>query len=537
MLSIKNIMLSKTTIFLCSAIFATVFPVGAINTTYTEDGNLVVLTDKGYIKGVETPELRKFLGIPYAAPPVGNLRWRQTKPAAPWFGVRDASKFAPHCAQSAGAFIGEPSTSEDCLYLNVFTPKQAHGNQHAALDARDGRPVMVWIYGGGFTTGYSNGYDPTELVTNGDVVVVTINYRLGALGFLAHPALTAESPQHQASGNYSLMDQQEALRWVKRNIRRFGGDPNRVTIFGESSGGVSVHALLASPLSYDLFHRAIIQSGAFELETPTLAAAEARGLEVAAGAGCSDQTASCLRSLSVETLLAIPSPPNQTIVDGFVLPRSVREAYELGKFNKVPVLQGSTKDEFRYFYGLLFELSSGPVTPEIYPFIVAGFFGNAEPILREYPLGNYASIAEALSAVGTDGFYACPGRASNILLSAHVPTFAYEFNDVRAPQRFLPPISIPYGAYHAAEIQYLFDFPMIIPADPLTPEQEELAGAMKDYWTTFARTGDPRAKGEPLWPRFRSGTERMLSLETPRRVIMSNLAAEHHCAFWASFGQ
>jgi para-nitrobenzyl esterase len=529
----KNRMLSKAAIFLCCAIFATAFPVGAINTTSAED-DMVVLTDKGYIRGVETPELRKFLGIPYAAPPVGNRRWRAPNPVAPWNGVRDTSQFAPHCAQLEDVFIGEPSTSEDCLYLNVFTPKQSYNYE----EDLDGRPVMVWIYGGGLDTGYSNGYDPTKLVTNGDVVVVTINYRLGALGYLAHPALTAEPPMNQASGNYGLMDQQEALRWVKRNIARFGGDPKRVTIFGESAGGLSVSQHLASPLSDGLFHRAIVQSGAYELDTPTLAAAEARGLQVAAGAGCPNQTASCLRSLSVETLLANPgpSPPAQANVDGIVLPRSIRGALESGKFNKVPVLQGSTQDEFTYFYAQLFELSSGPVTPETYPSAIEGFLGNPEPILREYPLSNYASAAEALNAVFTDAFFACSCRTSNLLISGHVPTFAYEFNDVLAPQRFLPPISIPYGAYHAADVQYLFDIPITVPADPFTPKQEELAGAMKDYWTTFARTGEPRANGEPRWPRFRSGTERVISLETPSRDIMSNFATKHHCAFWASLG-
>lgn len=492
----------------------------------------VVWTDEGLVRGVETPKVYKFLGIPFATPPVGELRWRPPQPAARWVGIRDASQFAPHCAQPAGWFIGTPSTNEDCLHLNVFVPRKA------LHDERGDRAVMVWIYGGGLTTGESDGYDPTALVVNGDVIVVSINYRLGALGFLAHPALTAESPHH-VSGNYGIMDQQEALRWVKRNIRRFGGNPHRVTVFGESAGGLSVHAHLASPLAGGLFHRAIVQSGAYLLEPPTLAEAEAVGLEEAAAAGCPDQTAACLRALSVESVLASQGSANP-VVDGFVLPRTFASALESGKFNRVPVLQGSTRDEGRQFVALNFELPFGPITPDLYPVFVAAILGldeaGAAPLVAEYPADAYPTPGEALSALLTDGFFACPARRSELLLSTYVPTYAYEFNDTNAPQRFLPPVSFPYGAYHASEVQYLFDIPVIVPAPPLDSEQEELADAMVDYWTAFAKTGQPNAKGEPSWARFRSGSEKMLSLETPRRIVRRDFAANHNCTFWAALG-
>lgn len=202
-----------------------------------------VPTDAGVVRGVATDSLRRFLGIPYAAAPVGDLRWRPPQPHARWTGVRDATAFGNHCSQAASPF-GIASTTEDCLFLNVFAPR--HGEEDSDERSSHLHPVMLWIHGGALVVGESNDYDPTRLVEQGDVVVVTVNYRLGRLGFLAHPALTAESPEH-ASGNYGFMDQQLALDWVRRNIARFGGDPKRVTIFGESTGGLSVHSQLASP--------------------------------------------------------------------------------------------------------------------------------------------------------------------------------------------------------------------------------------------------------------------------------------------------
>jgi len=278
-----------------------------------EDHAAFAITEEGPVRGVATDTTLVFRGIPYAAPPVGALRWRPPQRVARHRGVLDATRFANHCPQIAGAF-GQGSTTEDCLFLNVFAPNPQHGRgrDRDRDDDRDGdddgdrfglRPVMVWIHGGALVTGESDDYDATRLVEQGDVIVVTINYRLGALGFTAHPALTAESPDH-ASGNYGLMDQQEALRWVRRNILLFGGDPFRVTIFGESAGGLSVHSQLASPGSAGLFQRAIVESGAYQLTQPALATVEAAGTAFATRAGCTDQTAACLRALTVEQVLA-----------------------------------------------------------------------------------------------------------------------------------------------------------------------------------------------------------------------------------------
>src|SRR5262245_3394691 len=262
----------------------------------------VVLRQQGRVRGVERSDVRAFLGIPYAAAPIGNLRWKPPQIHAPWPDVLDATKFGGHCAQGPNPVGHPPTTSEDCLFLNVYVPN-ADDDDAQQSKTPHLRAVMVWIHGGSFTVGESDDYDGSMLATLGDVIVVTINYRLGALGFLAHPALTAESPDH-ASGNYGIMDQQFALQWVQRNIMAFGGDPNKVTIFGQSAGGLSVLSHLASPRAAGLFHRAIVQSGAYELALPTLAVGETQGTLFANAVGCPDQSAQCLRSQPVEQILA-----------------------------------------------------------------------------------------------------------------------------------------------------------------------------------------------------------------------------------------
>ena len=516
-----------------------------------DDRRPLALTDHGFVRGIDTPAGREFLGIPYAAPPVGDLRWRPPQPAARWRLPLDASKFGSHCAQAASPF-GVASTAEDCLFLNVYIPdarEHERGRDDDRRDARergrdDGdfslRPVMVFIHGGAFVTGESDDYDPRKLVDRG-VVVVTINYRLGALGFLADPALTAESSE-ATSGNYGLMDQQEALRWVHRNIAAFGGDPTNVTIFGESAGGLSVHAHLASPRSHGLFDRAIAESGAYALTQPTLAAAEAQGTAFATAVGCGPDAA-CLRAVPVSTLLANQSPnltaymPN---VDGKVLPLSIGAAFATGQFNRVPVIEGSNHDEFRLFVALLFELRFGPVTAAQYPAFIAAELGVPAAVvplvLAQYPLSNYSSPGVALGAIGTDAAFSCNTVAVQKLLSQYVPTWGYEFNDPNAPQRLLPPVSFPYGAYHTAELQYLFDLPVTIPAPPLTGAQEQLSSAMVSYWTRFAHRANPNSFATPLWQQETVSTDRIetLSAPTPQPSTATAFAIDHKCAFWAA---
>ncbi len=494
----------------------------------------------GPVTGVVTPAMHQFLGIPYAEPPVGDLRWAPPEPYAPWTTPRDASAYGSRCPQTPSPF-GEPATTEDCLFLNVYVP---HKKAVAARDLRRKRPVMVWIHGGAFQVGSAENYDPTKLVTTGDVVVVTVNYRLGALGFLAHPALSAESPAG-VSGNYGILDQQLALRWVQDNIAAFGGNPKRVTIFGESAGGISVHSQLASPLAEGTFHRAIVQSGALFLQ-PTLDAAETGGAAVADGLGCSDQTAACLRALSVEDVLAgQPSTLQSTspVIDGVVLPQPFRTAFQSGNFNRVPVIEGSNHDEMRLFVAIYFDLQGGPVTAEGYAAAVASLLGIpesiAEVLITRYPLADYASPGVALAALATDAAFACNALAADRWLSNFVPTYAYEFADATAPQLFLPPASFPYGAYHAAEIQYLFDVPSPLPPQPLNADQAQLSEAMVRYWTRFARTGKPVARGSIRWQRFDTeapGGAQLMSLVSPAPATKpaSFFHFDHQCGFWDS---
>jgi para-nitrobenzyl esterase len=372
---------------------------------------------------------------------------------------------------------------------------------------------------------------------------VTVNYRLGALGFLAHPALSAQS-SYSGSGNYGLMDQQAALRWVRRNIARFGGDPDNVTIFGESAGGLSVHSHLTSPLSRGLFHRAIAQSGAYILNLPPLAAAEAEGAAYATSVGCATQTLDCLRTIPVQVLLANQRPgalgylPN---IDGRVLPQSISDAFSSGRFNRVPVIEGSTHDEFRLFVPLFFDFVNGPVKPEDYPAAIAILLGvspGAVPsIIAEYPLSNYSSPSVALGAMSTDKVFACNTQTAAQLLSQHVPTWAYEFNDTDAPQRYLPPASFPYGAYHESEIQYLLDIVTTLPAQPLNERQERLSRAMLSYWTYHAYLGNPNGLTTTPWIRYTVRSDSFLSLVSPRPQLYSGseFADDHKCSFWSQF--
>jgi para-nitrobenzyl esterase len=494
-------------------------------------GTPVVTIVDGAVRGKATGTVDEFLSIPYAAPPVGPLRWRPPQPVARWSGERDATRFAPHCAQPASPF-GVASSSEDCLYLNVFAPA---GRKHGGK----GHPVMVWIHGGFLWIGASDDYDPAKLVADG-TVVVTINYRLGALGFLAHPAL-ADRPGG-SSGAYGLLDQQAALHWVQRNIRAFGGDPRKVTIAGESAGGLSVLAHVASPRGRGLFAGAIVQSGANALTQTPLEEAEAAGEAFAANIGCASQTAACLRGVPLSIIQAndtVPLSGYPGVVDGEVLEQSIGTAVASGQFNRVPIINGTNHDELRLFTAF-FELQGAPVTAATYEAVIASTLGVsadvAAVVATQYPLSAYPSPAVAFSAVGTDALHACPALKLDKLASKFVPTFAYEFNDDNAPQRYLPPVSFPYGAAHASELQYLFDLPAAPIAGTLSAQQQRLAASMRRYWAHFAARGFPSSASEPRWPRFESHSQQMLSLIPPQPQVETDFAAEHHCAFWAHTG-
>jgi para-nitrobenzyl esterase len=482
----------------------------------------VTVTD-GQLRGKAAGGTDEFLGIPYAAPPVGPRRWAPPKPAKAWSGVRAATTFAPHCPQPAGVF-GRVSNSEDCLYLNVYAP---------AHRPASGLPVMVWIHGGGFVGGESNDYNPAGLVAHG-VIVVTLNYRLGALGFLADPALAA-SPGGPA-GDYGLMDQQAALRWVQHNIGVFGGNPANVTLFGESAGGQSVLVQLASPGARGLFAKAIAESGAYAQPPVPLASAEAAGRAFAAKAGCARQTAQCLRSLPVATILADQDPTGASAdIDGQVLTTSLKTSFSSGNFSHVPVIDGSNHDEWRLFVALA-TFEGSPVTAGNYQKMIASTLhvsaGIAAEIATEYPLSAFKSPALALSTLGTDAIFSCPTLLTDQALSKYVPLYTYEFSDENAPAPYPSP-GFPYGATHASELQYLFSLPS---SAPMSAPQEQLSAAMQQEWTAFAKSGVPSAAGVAPWQRFTALSQNMLSLVPPKPALDTSFASDHRCGFWALGG-
>jgi para-nitrobenzyl esterase len=487
----------------------------------------VVQTAAGAVQGVVAPDHRLFAGIPYAAPPIGPLRWQPPAPAPAWRGVRDATRPGPRCMQDPGADmeLGR-RTSEDCLTLNVWTPRIND----------DHRPVMVWIHGGGFANGDGGLYVANRLASRGNIIVVTMNYRLGALGFLAHPAL---GPPGDV-GNYGLADQQAALRWVRDNIAKFGGDPDKVTVAGESAGGTSVCDHLVAPDSAGLFRAAIIQSGPCQAQV-ALPVAEKVSLDYAAEVGCGqpESAAQCLRALPADKLRVpvwyysighdeLSGPATGTTV----LPVDPMIGFTEGRAARVPVLMGSNRDEFTLFVALQYLRVKG-YTAADYPNLLKDTFGpNADAVEAHYPLNSYASVPLAYSAAVTDGVFACEAGRMADVLSETEPVYAYEFNDRDAPapdaMRQLP---FPVGASHSLELRYLFD---IGNAPPLNPAQQALADQMIDYWTRFVTSGSPQAPGQPDWPMFDAATGKMLSLQPDGSRVVTTFAQEHQCAFWAS---
>jgi para-nitrobenzyl esterase len=537
-----NIARSKTLIQMTTARSACVRPLVALLAVGvltacggSESDPNRVTTDKGTVVGAETSGMRQFLGIPYGAPPIGQLRWVAPQAASPWSSPRDATKFAPHCPQPATAFGKDTNTAEDCLYLNVYRPKTG-----------DGYPVMVYVHGGANYLGEGDDYDPTQLVNKG-VVVVTINYRLGALGFLSHKALSDE--QGGASGNYGILDQQAALRWVQSNVANFGGDKNNVTLFGESAGGSNVHAQLASPLSKGLFHKAIVQSS-YVRNNPTLAAAEITGSAFSKATDCSDQSAACLRSLSVDKILAKQGIVNGLVgalaaVDNRVLTSTTREAFKTGNFARVPVMQGSTLNEGSLITAFFFDFDpSTVVTATNYDANVAVMLNAyqvnkpASEALASYPLSAYASPVKAMDALITDSSFACYSRDVLQALSKYTPTYQYEFADASARMIYLPDTTShtagTWGAYHASELQYLFDIkPSYATPQDMTAPQQTLSSQMVSFWANFAKAGNPNAPGQTTWPQYSATNEVAYSLKPEASGITTDFSDRHRCNVWA----
>ena len=507
-----------------------------------------VTTADGPVLGLRENGVTKFLGIPYAKPPVGALRWMPPQPVAKWTGVRRAYKFGPTCAQvtTLGPFAGPPNNNEDCLYLNVFT-----------ADTKTKRPVLVWIHGGGYYDGASNDYDPTKLVTKGKLVVVTLNYRLNLFGFLAHPALDAEG---HAFGNYGIMDMQAVLQWVKRNAAAFGGDPNNVTVGGQSAGAGASTAIVVSPASKGLVQRAIFQSGGY---TPfaTKATAEDRGRKFAAAAGCTKgDVAKCLRALPAAKIAALAGSASATsplvggpMLDGKIIPMQLIDAFRSGQFNQVPILFGTTRDEGNFNNGITqyFKPGRAALTEADYRgYLERTYGGNAGPgggppaypkgtvdkVLAQYPVTK-AGAQMAWDTAHSDA-QACRGQYTVAALEPHVPVYMYLFND-RTAQTYFPKMpGFQPLAYHTADIPYLFTGyhggPEGLPIT-LTPAQAKLSDRLVDAWANFARTGNPNATDDKPWPRWKPGDASpayLLQDNSWKTQTNAQFAAAHNCDFW-----
>jgi para-nitrobenzyl esterase len=468
-----------------------------------------VKTESGLVEGTVGADktVRIFKGIPFAAPPVGDLRWREPRPPVPWKGVRKAVEFGNRAMQAPiypDMIFRDAGPSEDCLTLNVWTP---------AKSARDRLPVMVWVHGGGFQAGGSS--EPRqdgETLAKKGVVVVSINYRMGVFGFFAHPELTKESGRN-ASGNYGLMDQAAALRWVQKNIAAFGGDPSTVTVFGESAGSFSVSALMASPLSKGLLHRAIGQSGAFfsagqgTLAQPTLAASERMGTKFAEATGATSLAA--LRAKPADELLKA-SMADRTLsfnpsVDGYVIPADVHAIYARGQQSRVPLLAGWNADEIRPYVVLG---TNRPTAKSFAEQTRARFGADADAILKLYPAGTDEQAVRSAGDFADDTFigYSTWKWIQMHIASAGKPVFRYSFDRAIpvAPGTKVNGVEVTgkdVGARHAGEIEYVFGTLGSQPTVPWEDEDRKLSDAMMTYWTNFAKTGDPNGAGLPAWPR------------------------------------
>ncbi len=489
----------------------------------------IVATADGKLRGYAADGVATFLGIPYAAPPVGELRWQPPSPPQPWQETRDAGEPGASCVQTQtyGVFAAR-SLEEDCLTLNVFAP---------AADSRDtARPVMVWIHGGGLVNGRASDFDARKLVRDGDVVVVAMNYRLNVFGYFSHPALDAEGHDF---GNYGTMDQQAALRWVKENIAEFGGDPGNVTLFGESAGGLAALFNVVSPAAEGLFHKMILESGVSAAPQTPLDAAQKSGLALSEALGCTDPdaVASCMRGKSVEELEAAGRFTGRAVrvVDGTVLPGQMQELLASGDYHQMPMIIGNNHDEWTWFISFG-ELASGkPLAAEDYEKSFAGRFGPeaAARIVQEYPLADFPSPSVAASVAGTAGNFVCPSLKVMNSAAAHGPLFVYEFMDDEAPYYF-EDVSYPYGAAHTLELQYIF--PMFHGTagtpKPLSDAQERLSDAMVAYWTNFARTGNPNGEGLPQWPQWTPEAEQIQLLDVPEITTASDTGVDRKCAFW-----
>lgn len=485
----------------------------------------IVRTVSGTVRGISDSSVESFKGIPYAAAPVGEYRWRPPQPAPRWDGVRDASKFCDDCAQAAWPRVEDTireNTSEDCLFINVWRP--------VGLKPKEKLPVMVWIYGGGFVGGSSAQPETSgEQFAKQGVILVSFNYRLGRLGHFAFPALSKEHPE-EPKGSYAYMDQIAALQWVQKNISAFGGDPDNVTIFGESAGGVSVHSLLTIPLAKGLFHKAIIESGGgrdgvltgrpIDKENTDLyypISAETIGINFARQHGIKTTDAEALaklRSLSVEEIVyggqesdeggqPIYSGP---VLDSKLMVETAQSAYESGRSPNVPLIIGSNSAE----------VSGGFVNARSKEELLLLFGDDKDEAAAAYDPDGTIEFEEMLTMVNTDKVWAEPARFTARTFAAKgTPVYTYLFSYVSDSMSS----RMPYGAAHASEIPYVFDNLKGRNGNSKPEKDQEIARMMNTYWANFAKTGDPNGDELPTWPIFQNEKELILEFKADATAV------------------
>lgn len=468
----------------------------------------VVNAPAGRVRGASHEDVRIYRGVPYARAPVGDLRWRPPAPMPRWRGVRDATQFGAACMQPPSPFFTHAAVSEDCLFLNIWAP----------ADARNA-PVLVWIHGGSLINGAGSEafYDGARFAQSG-VIVVSINYRLGPLGWLAHPAISAES-RHNTSGNYGLLDQIQALRWIQRNIRAFGGDPNNVTIAGQSAGALGVTLLMAAPDARGLFERAIAQSAYLitmpELRNSTYADwpdAETIGVSLAGQLGAADLAG--LRAMRADAIIEGAGRARYfplATIDGRTLRRQLVDVFDRGEQAPVPILAGFNEGEIR---SLRFLLPPPPADAATYTSEIRARYGDlADAFLARYPA---ETIAESMLATTRDAMYGWTAERLAVKQTARgAPSFLYYFDHgyPAADERG-------FHAFHGEEVPFVFgttaSTPSYFPAVPQTPQEQRLSDAMLSYWATFARDGVPRAPGEEVWRPYGRDRAYMAFEDAPR---------------------
>ncbi len=507
-----------------------------------------VNTAQGEVVGLLDDQIAKFLGIPYAAPPIGDLRLAPPQAHTDWATPLQATQYGNPCPQTPR--LGSGSSNEDCLFLNVYTP---------AFEAPK-RPVLVFIHGGSFNAGNggvtvgSPSYDGGDISRKSGAVIVTMNYRLSILGFLANAGLDKDNGR--PSGNYGIQDQQQALRWVQENIASFGGDPDNVTIFGESAGGISVLYHLVSPDSAGLFKRAIVESSN-DGASLSLGVAETAYAPIISQLGCdpANDTVACLRGLPVDAILKLEARGLNAgpILDGQTVPGLPTALLKAGTFNHVPVIAGTNGNEGTYFIAVAtngIHAGTALTEAEVTDTVTTDFPAAATQILAAYPLASYATPAQALAAIETDSFFACPTDNVRKLISSYAPVWGYEFNQPN-PVRNFPIPSAPglmMGDSHTTELAYVFGHDGA--GKPLAGPDEQLSNAIIGYWTSLAAFGNPNRgdddfapftgptlgdKDWPMWRRINYWQSRIQSLESPIREE-TDFATKHQCALWSSLG-